>query len=150
MSFTFLADQEIASIASAYSLDALEIAVESFVALDFSDDSIQNVERLLAGLHNNLPRDQPSEETIWIFAKAFGSYIGEVLCRNYQGEWGIVHLGDESFPGVSFGHDNNSMCWPWARAHKRLTNGPEENVWHYFQSITRQYASPKKPWFQFW
>lgn len=158
MAESFTADPKIAEIAKAYSLDAVDIAASNFkVKLDWSDNSIRKVEGMLGRLHDDMAQSNPQEEVVWTFAKAFGSYVGEVLRRHHSGEWGIVNLNGQEFPGIQ--HDDGRLCWPWARAHKRIMNGPEDNVWHYYQVLLKPSVGTegpddleplKKPWWRFW
>jgi hypothetical protein len=158
MAETFKADPNIAKIAAAYSLDAIDLAASNFgVKLDWSDSSVQTVEEMLGRLHDDMRQSNPPEEAVWTFAKAFGSYVGEVLRKHHGGEWGMVNLNGQEFPGIQ--QDGDRRCWPWGRAHKRIVNGPEDNIWHYYQLLVKPSADPhepggveppKKPWWRFW
>ncbi len=142
MSFTFEADPRVAKIAEAYSLDAVDLAANNFqVVLDWSEESVRQVEQMLGRLHDEMGNARPPEEAVWTFAKAFGSYVGEVLRRHHGGEWGMVSMGDESFPGIR--QPKGGLCWPWSRAHKRLVNGAEDNVWHYYTAIVEYGDKPE-------
>jgi hypothetical protein len=147
MATEFQADPQIAEIADAYALDALDIAAKNFsVTLDWTDDSVRLVEQMLGRLHDEMAAARPPDDAIWTFAKAFGSYIGEVLRKSHGGEWGTVPMDGKSFPGMRL--VNGALCWPWSRAQKRLVTGPEENVWHYYSALiadssqTRDAPSP--------
>jgi hypothetical protein len=134
MAVTFQPDLQVAEVAEAYSLDAVDMASRAFgIALNWSDESVQKVEEILGRLHDDILRAQPPDDAVWTFAKAFGSYVGEVLRRHHSGEWGMVRMGDESFPGVQ--QPGGKVCWPWGRAHKRIVDGPENNIWHYYQHL---------------
>lgn len=158
MAESFKADPKIAEIAAAYSLDAVDMANANFgIKLDWSDKSVKKVEGMLGCLHDDMAQSNPPEEAVWTFAKAFGSYVGEVLRKNHGGEWGIVTLNGQSFPGMQ--QDGERLCWPWGRAQKRIVNGPEDNMWHYYQLLIPPNADapkpeatepPKKPWWQLW
>jgi hypothetical protein len=158
MADSFKADPKIAEIAAAYSLDSIDLAASNFgVKLDWSDSSVKKVEEILARLHDDMARSNPPEEAVWTFAKAFGSYVGEVLRKHHGGEWGLVNLNGQEFPGIQ--QDGERLCWPWGRAHKRIVNGPEDNIWHYYQLLLKPSAGPqelrdeeppKKPWWRFW
>lgn len=158
MAESFKADAKIAEIAAAYSLDAVDLAAANFsVKLDWSDGSVKNVEEILGRLHDEMARSKPPEDAVWTFAKAFGSYVGEVLRRHHGGEWGMVTLNGQTFPGIQ--QDGHRLCWPWGRAHKRIVNGPEDNIWHYYQLMIKPGGGapepvddnpPTKPWWRFW
>jgi hypothetical protein len=134
MAEAFQADPQVAEVAEASSLDAVDLAARSFgITLNWSDESVRQVEEMLGRLHDEMAQAQPPEEAIWTFAKAFGSYVGEVLRRHHGGEWGMVRMGEESFPGVQ--QPGGRLCWPWGRAYKRIVEGPESNMWHYYQLL---------------
>ena len=80
---SFQSDSQVVQIAEAYSLDAVDLAARNFgVVLDLSEESVREVEQILGRLHDEMSHAQPPEDTVWTFAKAFGSYIGEVMRRH--------------------------------------------------------------------
>src|SRR4051812_31116629 len=98
---SFKSDENVHQIAEAYSLDAIDIASGNFsISLDWSEGSIELVEEILGTLHKQMSDAKPDEKTIWIFAKAFGSFIGEVYRKHHGAAWGIVQIDEEEFPGV--------------------------------------------------
>jgi len=134
MAEAFQPDPELTEIAKAYSLDALDIAARNFgVNLNWSESSIQQVENMLGRLHDEIAKAPPPDSTVWTFAKSFGSYVGEVMLRHHGGEWGMVAIGEESFPGVQL--PGEQLCWPWGRAYNRITNGAEDNIWDYYRVL---------------
>jgi hypothetical protein len=136
---SFQPDPQIAEDAEAYALDAVDLAARNFgVALDWSEDSVRQVEQMLGRLHDELARTRPPQDAVWTFAKAFGSYVGEVVRRHHGGEWGTVSMGGQSFPGLE--QAGGALCWPWGKAHNRLINGPEDNVWHYYRLLVQRPA----------
>ncbi|HYN15999.1 MAG TPA: hypothetical protein VES66_09475 [Terriglobales bacterium] len=134
----FEPDSRIEQIAEAYALDAVDLARERFhIALDWSDASVQDVESILKRLHEQISHAKPSAEQVSQFAKTFGSYVGEVFRRNHGARWGMVSLGNDSFPGLQ-AKRTRAEFWPWGKVQKRLVNGPEDNVWHYFQILAAE------------
>lgn len=108
---TFKADAQIVETVEAYALDAVDLASQNFgVKLDWSENSIQKVEQMLARLHVEMSNARPTEDTIWSFAKLFGSYIGEVIRRHHGGEWGSMALDGQSFPGLR--QTGGELIWP--------------------------------------
>lgn len=139
MTPTFRPDPRFHQIAEAYYLDAIDVALFNFGAhLDGTQDSIQAVEHLLEQLHASIPVHQPDDETVWKFAKAFGSYVGEVMRKHHGGEWGMMTLEGGEFPAVSL--PNGTFCWPWRKVYDRLRNGADDNVWHYYRVMTEPHA----------
>ena len=135
MIVSFTADEKIAEIAAAYSLDAIDIARANFGKdLDWSEASVELVEDILTELHDAMASERPSDETIWRMSKAFGSYIGEVFRRANGGRWGMVDIEGQQFPGFR-ANERDVTFWPWGRVHNRLSNGPEDNVWHYYRAL---------------
>ena len=134
---SFQNDPKVAEIASAFSLDAVDFAARNFgIALDWSESSIPTVERMLGQLHDEMAHSKPPDDTIWKVAKMFGSYVGEVLRRHHGGDWGIVRMGDQSFPGLQ--QVGGALCWPWGKARNRLINGPEDDVSIYYSVLAKQ------------
>jgi hypothetical protein len=113
------------------------------LALDWSDASVAHIETLLAKCHEQMVN--PTDEQVLQFAKLFGSYVGEVFRRTHGATWGIVTLDHQSFPGLK-GSGPAGLFWPWGRARNRIRNGPEDNVWHYYQHLlSRNGVSPLSP-----
>jgi hypothetical protein len=132
----FKNDPDIAKIAEAYALDAVDIAQHNFnVSLDWTESSVKRVEAMLSYLHDQMAAAKPPDKTVWTFAKAFGSYTGEVYRKHHGGDWGMVQLNGEEFPGIQA--SDGATFWPWGRVHQRLTVGPENNVWDYYQRLTQ-------------
>src|SRR5215470_36272 len=130
---SFEAESQIQQIAEAYSLDMIDYAKQIGVELDWSDESIQNVEDIAEALHAAYRKDHPTPEQIEPLYKMIGSYIGEVFRRNHGAEWGWVTLQGSRFPGMEGKADN--LFWPWGRARNRIIKGSEDNLWHYYQYL---------------
>ena len=102
---------------------------------DYSEAFLPDVENILGLLHVSIPASKPSEDDIEQFCTMFGSYLGETYRHNRGGEWGV---SDGNTPTLSFGGGYKSF--PWARVHKRLINGDEDNVHHWYLGMV-QYAA---------
>lgn len=136
----------------AYSQDAVDMAKSNFgEELDFSERSVQIVERCLKQLHETVPRGLfgklfgrgPSPEEIETVAKMFGAYVGEVFKRHHGGEWIVDESTSSSGSAIAMEHTSGGRFFPTAKIFMRLTNGPEDNVWIFYQVLTREYI--KKP-----
>lgn len=121
---------------------AVRMAAAAGIKLDYSNASIEAVEQQLAGLHDQLQARRtdstsnplPSEREFQAMCYYFGTYIAEVLKRTYGGTWSnqsALHPGHD-IPTFHVGA-NRMEIWPQMKVEKRLRNGPEDNVWHYFQ-----------------
>ena len=84
----------------------------------------------LRAVREALGKSQPQ------FAKMFGSYVGEVYRKNHGATWGMVEMSGQSFPGLKAELDG-TLFWPWGRARNRLTDGAENNVWHYYSELIK-------------
>jgi len=133
----FVEDAKIQQIAEAYALDAVDFARQNFrLTLDWSDSSIGKIESMLDDFDRSSSKAKPSDQVIAQFAKMFGSYIGETYRKNHGGSWGIVTHEGDSIPGLQGAKGN--LFWPWGRVENRMRNGPEDNVLHYYQHLTRE------------
>ena len=138
MSQTFTEDKAVQEVAEVYANDAISFAKDVFkIKLDWSDESIESIERILDVMHQDAQRNSPTEDQIMGFAKALGSYVGEVFRRNHGATWGIVRLGDEAFPGLQAGK-MKGVFWPWGKARNRIVNGEEDNIVHYYKVLVRE------------
>jgi hypothetical protein len=134
-SVNFIPDDKIQKIAEAYALDACNFLGNHFkITLDWSDSSIQHIESVMDRFHQESANAKPTPEKVMQFAKLFGSYIGEVYRKNHGATWGLVEMEGQRFPGLK-AQSSGTTFWPWARAHKRLVNGAEDNVWHYYSAL---------------
>jgi hypothetical protein len=130
----FDADPTIQQIAEAYALDMVDYAKQAHgIGLDWSDDSIQQIDRIAGVLHGEYKKSPPSSEQLEPFYKMLGSYIGEVFRRNHGADWGWVTLQGSRFPGLQA--KAGTLFWPWGRAMNRIVSGPEDNLWHYYQAL---------------
>lgn len=106
------------------------------VELDYSPESIEKVEQVLAGLHDQHKAGRLSAGVNGL-AMAYGGYIGEVIRRAEPGsKWEQDHhvAGPKSYPIHWRGGESFPMTW----AHKRIINGPEDNVWHKYLVLKGQ------------
>ena len=104
----------------------LELAKENGVTLDFSDESINEVEKLLAECHGEYKKAK-SEEGFHGLAMMFGAYLGEVIRRKgFGGSWARNHpdMGDDSFPFLW--RDQTLFLYAWCA--KRIFDGDGDNV----------------------
>ena len=131
---------------AAYAQDAVDHAKSSGVALDYSPESVRGVEEVLERIYAAVPRGLvrrffakgPSAEDIWTMSKMYGGYVGEVIRTAAGGEWDIdteIVAGQDT---VCL-RKGNDRVWPPSKVHKRLTAGPEDNIWVYSQLILKDW-----------
>ena len=139
--------RRIGEIASSNAHDAIGTAKELYnVELDFSEESVELVERILAEVSSVLTKDGFESQSEWETAMAhhaglWGSYVGEVFRRHRGGEW----KWDDSVPGGAAALVFDGLrVFPIAKVHKRLLFGTADDVWFYFQALCAQLSRGEK------
>lgn len=136
---------------SAYAEDGVAYAQQAFgVALDYSEGSVELVEGVLSKLYEAKPKgflarllgQGPSVRQIDQISKALGGYVGEVMRRHWGGHWKLESQAFPAQPVITLRLPNGSDIWKHFKVGKRLTNGEENNVWHYFQVMRQEHHSP--------
>jgi len=131
----------------AYAADAVDHAQTAFgVSLDYSAESIREVEVVLGKLHASLPRGlmryirrAPSAETIETLCKMYGGYIGEVYRRTVGGTWELREdIPGSEGPVLTVSSAGGNSIFPPAKVWNRIHNGAEDDVWLYFQLVTKR------------
>jgi hypothetical protein len=98
------------------------------VTLDYTPESIHDVENILGGLHDQYTRN-PSSVNANGLGSAYGAYIGEVIRRSEVGakwERDDPVAGEKSYPL----HWGGRVSFPMAWCYHRIVNGSEDNVWN--------------------
>jgi hypothetical protein len=111
----------------------LELAAENGITLDFSDQSIDEVEKLLAACHEEF-KESENEDGFHGLALMFGAYIGEVIKRKgFGGAWARNHpdMGDDSFP--FYWRDGVLFLYAWCA--KRIFDGDGDDVTFKYQTL---------------
>jgi len=130
----------VASMAAVYAEKAVVLAREFKARLDYSENSLMEVETILAQLARELPTAQPATEDLTEICKMWGSYFGEVVRRRFGGEWSI-----ETYPGKQFAtltlNVGGGKLFPSMKIHRRLTEGEADNVWSFYKMIKARLES---------
>lgn len=117
-------DSDLNSKADKFAQQAVEMAEKRGMRLDFSNESVVTVEKILELLHKQHQEKPMDEQFARQLASLFGSYVGNTLIKNLgKGKWGIDPKTNE--PSVII--DGTYMFFP-AKAYKRIMNGPEDNI----------------------
>ena len=118
----------------AYAEQAITIAREFKAKLDYSENSLMEVETILAQLAREMPASKPSSDDLSEMCKMWGSYFGEVVRRRFGGEWGI-----ETYPGKQFAtltlNVSGNKLFPSMKIHRRLSEGDGDNVWTFYKMV---------------
>lgn len=127
---------------------ALEFGKSFSVNLDFSENSLKDVDEILEHYHKdlkgnplknavqNILKEKPTESQVWSMATIWGIYIGEVIRKNnpQRCEWVIEDVfGDRAVLHLKT-YDNGHI-FPIDKAYKRLRNGKEDDILCYYELI---------------
>jgi hypothetical protein len=134
---------------SAEMLSAANSAVEHArkywsTELDFSPRSVEDVELILARMHESIPRRiyeklykrGPTPEQMATLSLAYGAYLGEVIRREFGGTWNKEEVNGE--PTIALVFDTKNMAFPVAKVWKRLHNGEEDNIWTFYELLCKK------------
>jgi hypothetical protein len=116
--------------------------------LDYSVDSIRQVERILGAFHEEYVKTR-SEEGLNGIAMEFAAYIVTTIQRHFgpaQWERDCPSLGKDAFPL----HWRDSSIYPFAWCQKRIFDGPADDVWCKFQVLVLDKTRPPRSWWRFW
>jgi len=121
-------------MAGAYAHKAVEIARDFNARLDYSENSLLELESILARLAQEMPQASPSSDELTEMCKLWGSYFGEVIRRRFGGDWSI-----ETYPGKQFATLTLSIAgnklFPSMKVHRRLTAGESDNIWTFYKMV---------------
>jgi hypothetical protein len=105
----FITDQmvyeNIAAMMEAYAEQAVEAARKMNITLDYKEESIEWLEKILSQLHADRPvflgkvapgEDDPAQKQIDAMSRIWGGYFGEVIRRCWGGEWDARNLSRHS------------------------------------------------------
>jgi len=132
----------VSAMADAYAQQAVEIARDFNARLDYSENSVMELESILARLAEDMANDTandasqagPSSDDLTEICKLWGSYFGEVIRRRFGGDWSI-----ETYPGKQFATLTLSIAgnklFPSMKIHRRLTAGESDNVWTFYKMV---------------
>jgi hypothetical protein len=134
-STTHHAASDLDALMIAHADDAVRRAEDEFaIRLDFSADSVRQVEAILGRLHERHRQEPLGEVGLGREARLWGAYLGAVIKRLRHGTWrkDSAAGGEGSLPLV-FGKQDETFPCAWA--YKRIANGDEDNVAVKFQLL---------------
>jgi len=123
------------AMVSAYAEQAVTIAREFNAQLDYSENSLMELEAILVQLSRDMPSSPSSASEVSEMCKMWGSYLGEVVRRRFGGEWSI-----ETYPGKQFAtltlNVNGNKLFPSVKIHRRLSEGDADNIWTFYRMVS--------------
>ena len=130
----------VSAMAAAYAQRAVEAARGFTAQLDYSENSLMELETILDQLARKSSTPSSSGDDLSETCKTWGSYFGEVVRRRFGGEWSI-----ETYPGKQFAtltlSINGNKIFPSMKVHRRLAQGAGENVWAFYKMVKAKLES---------
>ncbi|HUB29974.1 MAG TPA: hypothetical protein VL967_09760 [Terracidiphilus sp.] len=129
---------DLGSMMDGYARAAADLGRDSFQQkLDFSEDSIDNLDEILVRIGESPELDLDFEVRLW------GSYLGEVLRRRYNGSWEMTQYpgGAVAVPAIDV---RGSRLFPLIKVYRRLTKGEEEDLGSFFAMVTERLGNPAR------
>ena len=131
-----MAHEDLGEIMQSYAEQAVAAAREFQIELDYSEESLKQVENILERMQNPIPggaaaSPAPAGADTEDLCKVWGGYLGEVVRRRWGGEWVL-----ETYPGgnvltVALSVPGG-MVFPSMKIYRRLSQGDKENVWTFY------------------
>ena len=128
-----LSSKELRAIMKQRAQDAVRSGEEEHgKKLDLSPESVQQVEEILAALHERHTASSFDTERLTQEATKWGAYVGEALKKVYPSEWrqDSEQGGPWSLPLAELRGELEVFPVGWVR--QRIVEGPEHNVWARF------------------
>ncbi len=128
------AHESVAAMAEAYARKAVQQAPEYTARLDYSENSVMELEIILEQVASKIRALVLTSDELGEICKTWGSYFGEVVRRRFGGEWSI-----ETYPGKQFAtltlSIRGSKLFPSMKIHRRLAQGGDENIWSFYKMV---------------
>ena len=134
----------VGSMTEAYAQQAVIIAQEFNARLDYSENSLMELESILSQLALDLPPGGPSTDELTEMCKMWGCYFGEVVRRRFGGDWSIDTYPGKQFATLTLTVAGNRL-FPSMKIHRRLTEGEADNVWSFYKMVKAKLEPAQKP-----
>ena len=134
--------ESVTAMVEAYAQKAVKAGADLSAQLDFSENSLMELETILDQLFRDMASAQPSSDELTEVCKIWGSYFGQVIRLRFGGDWSI-----ETYPGKQFAtltlSINGNKLFPSMKIHRRLVQGASENIWSFYKMVkARLEAAP--------
>lgn len=128
------AHDSVEAMVSSYAEQAVALARSFNTLLDYSENSLMEVEAILSALAHDMPGSKPSDDDVSEICKIWGSYLGEVVRRRFGGEWTIETYPGKQFATLTLNVDGNKL-FPSIKVHRRLTEGDSDSIWTFYRLV---------------
>jgi len=110
------------------------LATNNRLRLDYSHESLQEIEKLLSLMHNDF-KETGNAEGLHGIALACAAYIVQTIQKNTgEGTWykDDSQFGEDVFP---LEWKKRNILYPLAWCEKRIFDGEGDNVWSKYQTL---------------
>ena len=132
-------------VMEAYAKDAETAARKRGFILDYSEASLEDVDRILNEITAGdilKPQTESEREDLWILSKVYGGYLGQVVIREMTGEWELQDLPDGRARVVL--RSCGIQAFPPEKIFKRLTQDRFSGVSGYCRALRAILEKRKK------
>jgi hypothetical protein len=135
----FVEEAGVATASAKVAASWVSVVMNEFgVELDYSDESIRDLERVAETLFRTMPPAEQRDDDFQLACRQFtdqtGAYLGEVMRRSHGARWGYAAEANAKTLGMLTAR--GTIVLPIIRAQKRLTNGKEDDIWSYFKTLS--------------
>jgi hypothetical protein len=144
--------ENIAQMMQAYAEQAVSAAREMNITLDYGEDSVHHLERILSQLYEERPvflgkaapgEEDPAQQQIDSMSRIWGGYFGEVIRRCWGGEWTLETYPGTVAPVVTLEVDG-AKIFPAMKVYRRLTNGTNDDVGKFYEMVKDKIRKNRK------
>src|SRR5437588_8875313 len=126
--------ESVSAMTDAYAQKAVIIAREFSAKLDYSENSLMELEAIVAQLALDLPAGGARGDELTEMCKMWGSYFGEVVRRRFGGDWSIDTYPGKQFATLTLTVAGNKL-FPSMKVHRLLTEGEIDNLWTFYKMV---------------
>jgi hypothetical protein len=124
----------VGEMVNSYAQQAVTFGRDFNAQLDYSENSLMELESILGALCREMPGKKPPDDELSEVCKVWGSYLGEVVRRRFGGEWSIETCPGKQFATLTLNVHGNKL-FPSIKVHRRLTQGDGDNVWAFYRKV---------------
>lgn len=125
-------EREIAELADEMVTGVMAVFDDAGVLLDYSDESVAELDRLAAQLW---PEAIEEEEVLDAIVANWGAYLGQAIIDNLGGEW--TFRQDLEHASVHFPR-TGMEAFPFHKVRKRLVLGPQESMADFYEALVEE------------
>jgi hypothetical protein len=125
-------ERELSELADEMVTGVMAVFDDAGVLLDFSDESIEELDRLAAQLW---PEPMEEEEALDAIVANWGAYLGQAIIENLGGEW--TFRQDLEHASVHFPR-TGMEAFPFHKVRKRLVLGAQESMGDFYEALVEE------------